>query len=86
MSIAAEVLSIISEFVPSIDVEVVSLVDVEVVPSIDVEVMLSVDVEVVPLMSASSTQLSSPYTCCSSPSIIYLLIDSISISRFTTAS
>ncbi|KAF2596601.1 hypothetical protein F2Q68_00010303 [Brassica cretica] len=55
------------EVVPSGDVEVVPSVDIEVVPSIDVEFMTSVDVEVVPLILSSSTLLSSPDICCSSP-------------------
>ncbi|KAF3604805.1 hypothetical protein DY000_02048127 [Brassica cretica] len=75
-----------SEVVPSIDVEVVQLVDVEVVPSIDVEsvpsvnvevvlsinveVEVSIDAELVSVISASSTLLSSPDLCCSSPSAI----------------
>ena len=50
----------------SIDDEVVTSIDVEVVMSIDVEVVMSVDIEVASSVPASSTQLSSLDTCCSS--------------------
>ena len=48
------------------DAGIVWAIDSEVVPSIDVEVVMSVDVEVASSVPASSTQLSSLDTCCSS--------------------
>ncbi|WZZ67066.1 hypothetical protein YC2023_078436 [Brassica napus] len=60
------VMSVDVKVLPSVDVEVVPSVDVEVLPSVDVEVLPSVDVEVASSVPASSTQLSSPETCCSS--------------------
>ncbi|KAF2553913.1 hypothetical protein F2Q68_00033768 [Brassica cretica] len=66
-SIDVEVVTSIDvEVVMSIDVEVVMSVNIEVVPSVDVEVLPPVDVEVVSSVPASSTQLSSLDTCCSS--------------------